>query len=107
MLSVRIRTGLLGADRAVCWYRVCVEETRKGLSYLSAIGAVTTEGNFNTQALWRIVSGASKSPTLSTPVKDGEEDKLEAWQVKADKAAGIMWLMLLRECTLGRSRTMQ
>ncbi len=26
--------------------------------------------------------------------KGGEEDKLEAWQVKADKAAGIMWLMV-------------
>src|SRR5258707_9431372 len=30
-----------------CCYRVRVEETRKELSYLSAIGAVTTEGNFN------------------------------------------------------------
>jgi len=39
-------------------------------------------------------SGASKSPTVSTPAKEGEEDKLEAWQVKADKAAGIMWLMV-------------
>src|SRR5258708_14737967 len=26
--------------------------------------------------------------------RDGEEDKLEAYQVKADKAAGIMWLMV-------------
>jgi hypothetical protein len=31
-----------------CCYRVRVEETRKELSYLSAISAVTTEGNFNT-----------------------------------------------------------
>ncbi len=31
-----------------CCYRVRVEETRKELSYLSAIGVVTTEGNFNT-----------------------------------------------------------
>jgi hypothetical protein len=30
------------------------------------------------QALWRLVSGASKPPTVSTPAKDGEEDKLEA-----------------------------
>jgi hypothetical protein len=52
------------------------------------------EAWYRAQALWRIVSGASKSPTLSTPLKDGEEDKLEAWQVKADKAAGIMWLMV-------------
>jgi len=29
------------------YYRVCVEETRKELSYLSAMGAVTSEGNFN------------------------------------------------------------
>ena len=35
----------------VCCYRVCVEETRKELSYLSAIGVVTTEGNFNTMIL--------------------------------------------------------
>ena len=52
------------------------------------------EAWYHAQALWRIVSGASKSPTLSTPVKEGEEDKLEAWEVKADKAAGIMWLMV-------------
>lgn len=52
------------------------------------------EAWYRAQALWRIVSGASKSPTLSIPLKDGEEDNLEAWQVKADKAAGIMWLMV-------------
>jgi len=45
-------------------------------------------------ALWRIISGASKPPTLSAPPREGEEDKLEAWEVKADKAAGIMWLMV-------------
>jgi hypothetical protein len=52
------------------------------------------EAWYRAQALWRLVSGASKSPTLSTPLKEGEEDKLEAWQIKADKAAGIMWLMV-------------
>src|SRR6266540_3654619 len=52
------------------------------------------EAWYHAQALWRLVSGASKSPTVSTPAKEGEEDKLEAWQVKADKAAGIMWLMV-------------
>jgi hypothetical protein len=31
----------------ICCYRVHVEETRKELSYLSAISMVTTEGNFN------------------------------------------------------------
>jgi len=44
-------------------------------------------------------SGASfpahlRPPTVSTPAREGEEDKLEAYQVKADKAAGIMWLMV-------------
>ncbi len=37
---------------------------------------------------------AQALPTVSIPARDGEEDKLEAWQVKADKAAGIMWLMV-------------
>ena len=46
------------------------------------------------QALWCIVSGASKPPTVSAPPREGEEDKLEAWEVKTDKAAGIMWLMV-------------
>jgi len=49
---------------------------------------------YRAQALWRIVSGASKPPTVSAPPREGEEDKLEAFQVKADKAAGIMWLMV-------------
>ena len=52
------------------------------------------EAWFCAQALWRIISSISTTPTLSTPIKDGEEDKLEAWKVKADKAAGIMWLMV-------------
>ena len=46
---------------------------------------------YRAQALWHIVSGASKAPTVSIPAREGEEDKLKAWQVKADKAAGIMW----------------
>src|SRR5258707_11839275 len=52
------------------------------------------EAWYHAQALWRIVSNASKSATVSVPARDGEEDKLEAGQVKADKAAGIMWLMV-------------
>jgi hypothetical protein len=39
-------------------------------------------------------SGASTAPKVSTPAKEGEEEKLEAWQIKVDKAAGIMWLMV-------------
>jgi len=49
---------------------------------------------FRAQALWRIVSGVSKPPAVSATPKEGEEDKLERWQLKADKAAGIMWLMV-------------
>jgi hypothetical protein len=52
------------------------------------------EAWYRAQALWRIVSGVSKLLSVSTPAKEGEEDKLEAWQVKADKAAGIMYLMV-------------
>src|SRR5580765_7558645 len=52
------------------------------------------EAWYRAQALWRIVSGVSKPPSVSTPANEGEEDKLEAWQVKADKAAGIMYLMV-------------
>jgi len=52
------------------------------------------EAWFHTQALWCIVSGVSKLPTVSETPKDGEVDKLEAWQLTADKAGGIMWLMV-------------
>ena len=52
------------------------------------------EAWFRAQALRHIVSGVIKPPTVSATPKEGEEDKLEAWQLKADKAAGIMWLMV-------------
>jgi len=52
------------------------------------------EAWYHAQALWHIVSGTSKLPTVSAPPREGEEDKLEAWEVKAYKAAGIMWLMV-------------
>jgi len=52
------------------------------------------EAWYRAQVLWRIVSGTSKVPALSIPPRDGEENKIEAHQVKADKAAGIMWLMV-------------
>ena len=52
------------------------------------------EAWFRTQALWRLVSGTSTAPRVSQTPKDGEEEKIEAWQVKVDKAAGIMWLMV-------------
>ena len=52
------------------------------------------EAWFHAHALWHLVSGASTAPGVSLTPKDGKEEKLEAWQVKADKAAGIMWLMV-------------
>jgi len=52
------------------------------------------EAWYHAQALWCIVSGASKAPKVSIPAGEGEKDKLEAYQIKADKAAGIMWLMV-------------
>jgi len=51
------------------------------------------EAWFCAQALWCIVSGVSKLPTVSATLKKGEEDKLEASQLKAEKA-GIMWFMV-------------
>jgi hypothetical protein len=67
------------------------------------------EAWYRAQALWRLVSGASTVPKVSTPVKKGEEEKLEAWQIKADKAAGIMshglWWRTPKECILEVSRT--
>jgi len=47
------------------------------------------EAWYRAQALWRLVSGASKAPTVSIQPKDGEEERLEAWQTKADKAIRI------------------
>jgi len=51
------------------------------------------EAWYRAQALWHLISGASTAPKVSTQAKEGEEEKLEAWQIKSDKAAGIMWLM--------------
>jgi hypothetical protein len=41
------------------------------------------------QGLWHIISGVSKTP--SVPAREGEEDKLEVWLAKADKAAGMVF----------------
>ena len=56
-----------------------------------------------TQGLWRIVSGASKRPTAITVSSPGgsntsttspTEAELEAWDAKAEKASGWIFLML-------------
>src|SRR5438309_9793407 len=52
------------------------------------------EAWFHAQMVWCIISGISMAPRVSQIPKDGEEEKLEAWQLKANKAAGIMWLMV-------------
>ncbi len=44
------------------------------------------------QGVWRIVSGDSKQPTLSSTPTDAQEAALEAWQLKSDKAAGYIYL---------------
>ena len=40
------------------------------------------------------MDGTTKAPTLSSPPKDTEEEKLEKWQSKADKASGQLYLMV-------------
>ena len=49
---------------------------------------------FHAQALWRLISGASTAPRVSQMPQDGEKEKLEAWHMKANKAARILWLMV-------------
>jgi len=44
------------------------------------------------QGVWRIVSGQSKAPKLSSSPKDTEEAALDAWTTKSDKAAGYIYL---------------
>jgi hypothetical protein len=65
------------------------------------------EAWYRAQALWRLVSGASTVPKVSTPAKEGEEEKLEAWQIKADEAdtsCGLWW-RTPKGCILEVSRT--
>ena len=49
------------------------------------------EAWFCAEELWHLVSGVSTAPRVSQVPKDGEEEKLEGWQLKADKAASIMY----------------
>ena len=44
--------------------------------------------------LWRLVSGKVHKPTLSQSPSDSEIERLEKWEIKADRAAGWIYLMV-------------
>ena len=44
------------------------------------------------QALWRIVNGTSKRPSLEA--ENADTKPLDEWDAKSDKAAGWIWLTL-------------
>jgi len=44
--------------------------------------------------VWRIVSGVSKAPKQSSSSKPEEEKSLEDWEIKSDKAAGWLYMMV-------------
>ncbi len=44
------------------------------------------------QGVWRIVSGDSKAPKLSSTPTEAQEAALDAWNLKLDKAAGYIFL---------------
>ena len=44
--------------------------------------------------LFRLVTGTATKPTVSSEPKAGEEDALEAWETKQEKAAGMIFLMV-------------
>ena len=44
------------------------------------------------QALWRIVNGTSKRPSLEG--ENADTKPLDEWDAKSDKAAGWIWLTL-------------
>jgi len=50
--------------------------------------------------VWRIVSGVSKAPKQSSPPKPEEEKSLEDWEIKSDKAAGWLYMMIEPESAL-------
>ncbi len=47
---------------------------------------------FAPRAFWRIVSGDSKQPTLSSTPTETQVAAFDAWQLKSDKAAGYIYL---------------
>ena len=52
------------------------------------------EAWFHSSGVWRIVNGQNKQPTMSTPPTENETLALEAWEMKSDKAAGWLFLMV-------------
>jgi hypothetical protein len=44
--------------------------------------------------LWRLVSGSLTPPSLSSPPTESELAARDAWEAKADKAAGNLFLMV-------------
>ena len=52
------------------------------------------EAWFRSAGLWRLVSGKSLRPTTSSPPTAAEDELVEAWELKADRAAGQLFLMV-------------
>ena len=52
------------------------------------------EAWFRASGLWKVVSGSAKCPSLSSPPKESEQQAYDAWEAKADKAAGWLFLMV-------------
>jgi len=52
------------------------------------------EAWFRSAGLWRVVSGSSTRPTCSNKPTTEEEAAIDAWELKSDKAAGQLFLMV-------------
>ena len=52
------------------------------------------EAWFRSAGLWHVVSGSSKRPTVSTTTTPEQEAAIDAWELKSDKAAGQLFLMV-------------
>jgi len=47
------------------------------------------EAWYHAQALWRLISGASKSPTVSTPAKEGRRINLRHGRSRQTRQLGL------------------
>ena len=61
-----------------------------GSNYATWVGDM--EAWLKAQALWRIVNGTSKRPSLEA--ENADTKPLDEWDAKSDKAAGWIWLTL-------------